>query len=161
MLEHIKLFGGIAGLISAVFLVWDRWARGRPLAGVTAKQVGRDAFTHIRINNPGPADVFIVGVRAEPPIYRIAREQSDEAIEEALNDDNADINLLLRQGEVRDLPIYFKLPKGAPSQRVRFLIYWRKTSSTWLPQFPIPIWTSTGYAERISAAVAAQRARIP
>ena len=33
MLEKIKLFGGIAGLITAAFLVWDRWQM-RSTAGV-------------------------------------------------------------------------------------------------------------------------------
>ena len=48
-------------------------------------------------------------------------------------------NVLLRPGKTHDLGI-IKFPKkldepqDAPSRQVCFLIYWRKTSSTWLPQ---------------------------
>jgi hypothetical protein len=138
MLEAFKLAGAIVAFVTAFFTVWDRLARGRPLAWVTAKKVGATPFEYIRIKNPGPADVLILGVRARPPIYGVTREK----------------NVLLH-GEACDLPIVanrVKLPKNAPSQRVCFVIYWRKTSSSWLRQFPVVIWTSTGDIERISAA---------
>jgi hypothetical protein len=35
------------------------------------------------------------------------------------------------------------------SQRVRFSVYWRKTGSTWLPQFAVVIHTSTHDIQRI------------
>src|SRR5262245_51330675 len=157
MLETIKLVGAIVGLATGVFTVWDRWVRGRPLAWVTAKQAGANAFTYIRIENPGPADVFIVGVRAHPPIYRVARDHREEAIGDAM--DNVDVNVLLRQGEVYDLPIfqYPDRPKEASSQSVRLAVSWRKTSSTWLWQFPVRVFTSTDDIQRIKAAVAARR----
>jgi hypothetical protein len=40
MLEALKLVGAIAGLLTTAFVIWDRWARGRPLAWVTAKKLG-------------------------------------------------------------------------------------------------------------------------
>ena len=66
MLEAIQLVGAIAGLVTTAFVIWDRWARGRPLAWVTAKKLGANPYKYIRIKNPGPADVFILGVRAHP-----------------------------------------------------------------------------------------------
>jgi hypothetical protein len=154
MLEAFKLAGAIVAFVTAFFTVWDRLARGRPLAWVTAKKIGAGSFEFIRIKNPGPADVLILGVRARPPIYGVTRDHSSEAILEALSFNN-DVKNVLLQGEGCDLPIVpnrVKLPKNAPSQRVRFIIYWRKTSSSWLRQFPVVIWTSTGDIERISAA---------
>jgi len=62
MLEAIKLVGAIAGLLTARFVIWDRWARGRPLAWVTGKKLGVNPYEYVRIKNPGPADVFILGV---------------------------------------------------------------------------------------------------
>jgi hypothetical protein len=64
MVEAIKLIGAIVGLVTGIFTAWDRWARGRPLAWVTAKKLGVNPYKYIRIKNPGPADVFIRGVRA-------------------------------------------------------------------------------------------------
>jgi hypothetical protein len=42
-----------------------------------------------------------------------------------------------------------------------FLIYWRKTSSTWLRQVPVTVRTSTRDIESIAAAVSAQRSDVP
>jgi hypothetical protein len=62
MLE-VKLVGAIAGLLTTAFVIWDCWARGRPLAWLTAKKLGVNPYKYIRIKNPGPADVFILAVK--------------------------------------------------------------------------------------------------
>jgi hypothetical protein len=164
MLETIKTIGAYAGLVTAAFVVWDRWARGRPLAWVTAKKFGANSFKYIRLQNPGPADVFIMGVRADPPIYGIARDHSEKAIAEAVVE--IDVNVLLWQGETYDLPIFelpkpVDAPKDARPQPVRFVIYWYKTSSSWLRQVPVTVRSSTRDIESIAAALAAQRSGVP
>jgi hypothetical protein len=40
-------------------------------------------------------------------------------------------------------------------QPIRFVIYWRKTSSSWLRQVPVVIWTSMDDVERIANAATA------
>lgn len=160
MLEAVKLVGAIAGLLTTAFVLWDRWAHGRPLAWVTAKKLGVNPYEYIRIKNPGPADVFILGVRAYPSrVYGIAKDHEPGSIMRAQI--NIDVNVLLTQGEVCDLPI-IKLPKpvvedepNATDQPVRFLIYWRKTSSSYLRQAPVVILTSTRDIERIADAATA------
>jgi hypothetical protein len=87
----------------------------------------------MRIKNPGPADVFILAVRAYPPkVYAIAKDHSTEAIVDAASF-NVDVNVVWWQGEERDLPIV-KVSKpdqrNTADQPVRFVIYWRKTSSS-------------------------------
>jgi hypothetical protein len=158
MLEAIKLVGAIVGFATGVFTVWDRWARGRPLAWVTATKLGANPYKYIRIKNPGPADVFILAVRAYPSkVYSIAKDHSTEAIVGAASF-NVDVNVVLWQGEERDLPI---IDVSKPDQRntadrpVRFVIYWRKTSSSWLRQVPVVVWTSTRDVERIANAATA------
>jgi hypothetical protein len=184
MLEEFKLAGGLAGIVSAVFLVVDRWLRGRPLAWVTAKKAvksGANSFSYLRIQNPGPADVFIKRVCAYPPIYGVLKDQLPDEVAKALDalDEgdvkamaDIDVNVLLWQGQTYDLPIFeFPKPVKAPNQSdaaevpqdqpVRFVIYWRKTSSTWLRQVPVRIFTSTRDIESIAAAVATQQDRVP
>ena len=132
MLEAIKLVGAIFGLLTTAFVIWDRWARGRPLAWVTIKKWRVNPLEYIRIKNPGPSDVFILAVRAQPPIYGITRDRSSQAIADALSF-NVDVNVLLLGGEEYDLPIIpnrVSFPKDAPPRSVRFVIYWRKTSSS-------------------------------
>jgi hypothetical protein len=153
MLEEIKLVGGIAGLATAAFTIWDRWARGRPLAWPTIKTFGVNPFKFIRIKNPGP--------RAYPAgIYGVAKNDSSDAILQATVPQIfgvADLHALLRRDAEYDLPIYYlsktkmDLEGNLPSRRVCFLIFWRKTSSTWLPQFPVWIMTSTRDLDHMAA----------
>jgi hypothetical protein len=158
MLEEIKLFGGIAGLITAAFLVWDRWTRGRPLAWVTATRRFGTLAEYICIINPGRSDLFIREVRVYPRtagvLYGVAKDHSEKAVVSTLY--STEVNALLRAGAEKYLPI-IPLPTnpGAPPKVpwvVCFLIFWRKTSSTWLPQLPAVVVTTTRYIERISAA---------
>jgi hypothetical protein len=157
MLETIKLIGAIAGLLTAAFVIWDRWARGRPLAWVTAtKRFAGSLDDYICIKNPGHSDVFIRKVRVYPRrLYGVATGTSAKAIASSLYLSEGELNVLLRSGAEEYLPIIEfpeNKPKDAPSRWVCFLISWRKTSSTWLPQLPIPIITSTHDIERITAA---------
>jgi hypothetical protein len=160
MLEAIKLVGAIAGLLTTAFVIWDRWARGRPLASVTAARwLSGDPRPYLCIKNSGPSHVFILGVRVHPkapPIYGVAKDHSEKAVfSSALYGD--DVNVLLPPGKEHSLPI-IELPKNidAPidttGRRILFLIYWRKTSSMWLPQIPVWNWTSTDDIKRIAAA---------
>jgi hypothetical protein len=132
--------------------------RGRPLAWVTAKKLvvgASSSYEYIRLQNPGPVGVFIKRVRAYPPIYGIAKDHSAGAITRAVV--KFDVNVLLGPSDTHDLVIVplrdpSKVPKDEPSRWVCFLIYWRKTSSSWLPQVPVPVMTSTHDIQRIAAA---------
>lgn len=158
--EAIKLFGGLAGLVSAAFLIWDRWARGRPLAWVTAKEYWASRYQYIRIQNPGPADLFIRKVRAYPPIYSFAKDHKAESIAAATI--GVDVHVLLAAGETHDLvliprdietpdiPVF--VPRDPDSRRVSFYIHWRKTSSSWLWQIPVTVRSSARDIEQIAAA---------
>ncbi len=152
MLEAITLIGAIVGLATGVFTFWDRLARGRPLAWltVTIRTGGTPADPGVRIKNPGPTDLLIQGVRPHPAdIYSVAKDHSIKATMTALD---ADVNLLLRPGQEHVLAIVDRRVAAAQkdaSQRVRFSIYWCKTSSTWLPQFPVVIHSSTHDIQRI------------
>ena len=102
-----------------------------------------------RIKNPGPGDLLILEVRVDPPIYTVTKDRSVRATLNASA--KRDWHVLLRAGETCDLPIY---PQAdvSKNQRVRFFIYWRKTSSPLLPQVRVRHSTSTDYIQRIAAA---------
>lgn len=155
MLEMIKLVGSFAGLVSAAFLFWDRWVRGRPLAWVTAKKLGAASYEYIRVVNPGPGGVFIRRIDVSPPIYGIAKDHSAGAIAGTLGDE--DVHVFLEPGKTHDLVLIdrrnqLEVPNDAPPQRVYIFIRWRKTSSSWLRQFPVRVVTSTDVIRDIAAA---------
>jgi hypothetical protein len=163
MLEGFKLAGAIVAFVTALFTVWDRWARGRPLAWVTARERWGNPEDYICIKNPGHSDVFIREVRVYPQaarkLYGVAKGHSAKSILSSLRDE---VNVLLRSGDEEYLPIIPLLdePTVTPPRWVCFLVYWRKTSSTWLPQVPVPVITSTHDIQRIAAA-ATRRAGVP
>jgi hypothetical protein len=130
--------GAMVGFVTGIFTLWDRCLRGRPVAWltVTIRTGGTPADPGIRIKNPGPTDLFIQGVRPHPAgIYGVAKDHSIRAKMTAVD---ADLNLLLSPGQEHEFAILDRRPaQKNVSQRVRFSIYWRKTSSTWLPQFPV------------------------
>jgi hypothetical protein len=157
MLEIFQLMGAIVAFAAGAFLVWDRWARGRPLVVPTIKLAGVNPYKYIRIKNPGPGDVFVLGVRAYPPgIYGIAKDHSTDAILQATTPKIygvADLQVLLPPGEKCDLPIIdLRKNEDAPSRRVRFVISWRKTSSSWLWQVPAGFTIATRDLARMAAA---------
>jgi hypothetical protein len=102
---------------------------------------------YIRISNPGPTDVLIQSVRVRPAIYGVAKDHSAKGRKAFF--ESVDLNLLLRSGKEHDLPI---IERENVSRRVCFFIYWRKTSSSYLWQFPVVIMTSTHDIQRIAAA---------
>jgi hypothetical protein len=170
MLETIKTVGSFAGLATLAFTIWDRWARGRPLAWPTIKTFQGAPFKRIRIKNPGHGDVLVLGVRAYPAgIYGVARTDANDAILQATVPQIfgvANLHVLLGRDAEYDLPIYYlsknktDLEGKDPSRRICFLIFWRKTSSSWLPQVPVWIMTSTRDLDRMAAA-AEQAEQIP
>jgi hypothetical protein len=152
----IKIVGSI------VEPVIGRLGRGRPQAEVIAKPIlGVRPYEYIHIQNLGSGSVLIQGVQARPPgIYGVARDHSPGAITRAQV--NIDTKVLLRPGETCDLPIVplrdpTNVPKDEKPLPVRFVIYWRKTSSSRLPQIPVMIRTSTQDIKDIAAAAASQR----
>jgi hypothetical protein len=170
MLETIKTVGSFAGLISAAFLIWDRWVRGRPLVGPKIKLAGVNPFKYIRIENPGPGEVFVQGVRAYqiadqlgdlPPIvpsriYAIAKDHSHEEVLQATVPELygvGELQFLLRAGGKCDLPIIEpREPKtDPPSKVVLFVVSWRKTNSA-LWQVPLWFTISTRGFDRMAAA---------
>jgi hypothetical protein len=103
--------------------------------------------------------VFIGQVRVCPrsagSYYGVAKDRSLTAISSSLS--KTAVNVLLRPVAEQSLPI-ITLPKSldAPPpikpRWVFFLVYWCKTSSSWLPQVPVLVMTSADDIERISAA---------
>jgi hypothetical protein len=165
VLEIIKTVGSYAGLVSGLFLIWDRLLRGRPLAelSATARIGGTPADPCIRITNLGPTALLIRSTRVLPTgIYAVAKNRDIKSISAALGDTTVEganvLNLLLRPGQEHDLaiidgPLKGEDARGNISRRVCFCIYWSKNSSTWLPQLPVFIFTSIASIQRIAAAI--------
>ena len=141
MIETIlKIVGSIVGPAISPFV------RGAPEAQLSIEKFGVNPYTYIHVKNPGPGNIFIQEVSVDPPIYGVAKDSSAEGIVDASHGVSASV--YLRPGEERYLPILDRrnrlgISKDGPSKTVRFAIYWRKASSTWLWRRPVWILTSS------------------
>ena len=94
-----------------------------------------------------------------PRIYGLAKDHSAGAIAGTVVGE--DVHVFLEPSQTHNLVLVdqrnqLEAPDDAPSQRLCMFIRWRKTSSSWLPQVPVVVATSTHDIERIAAAAIAK-----
>jgi hypothetical protein len=140
MIDALIKFGAIVGLATGAFTVWDRLLRWRPIAYIIATNPGS---TYIRIKNIGQVAVIVWHIQAYPSTFKIATDHSVHAIVSGVID-RLPPSVVNPQRE-RDFLFFMHPtpPDDSPKQRVLFVIHWRKASSTWLPQIPIFLFTTT------------------
>ena len=150
MIEQIKLVGSIVGLLVGVFTAWDRLIRGRPLASLTMTGSPSNPYSFIRIKNISPIDILIIDVVAYPRRFKIAKNDSTFGIGKSLVG-NALVHLI-SPNERNDFPFFAQpsISEDEPSQRIYVFVFWRKSNSTWIPQVPKIIFTSTTDLNRMA-----------
>ncbi|BAU92456.1 hypothetical protein MPPM_3851 [Methylorubrum populi] len=157
LVESIKLVGGIAGLATAGFTLWDRAFRARswvePHIAISpiARPVGVpmvDGPICLRIHNPGSRTIGIGAVQ-----FRGVREGSM-----ALSDDvgrNAHPRRLLPigPGEMRVFEMTWvdQEPGEAPERPIWITVSWRPLTAL-LPSPPLRLRTSIGTLTRLQEA---------
>lgn len=81
VVEGIKLFGGIAGLATAAFTIWDRAFRDRPQVWVTADPIFESGqrYLYVVVRNPAPVQIRVTSISVAPNLFVIWRDHSLEA----------------------------------------------------------------------------------
>jgi hypothetical protein len=138
MTSALTTFGSLVGLATGVFTVWDRWARWRPIAYIAKTKDGGGPC--IRIKNLGPMDIIIQRIKSRPSNFGIAKDKGTSVKEVADAMSGKLEPTAIAPQETHDFFFWERRDVDAPRTRtVWFSIYWRKASSTWLPQIPIVI----------------------
>ena len=65
LLAIFTFFGAFVGYLTGIFTLWDRLARGRPIACLA---FGPDDAL-LRISNPGDYSIFILSVTSTPSVF--------------------------------------------------------------------------------------------
>lgn len=145
--------GGVVGLISAGLVWLDRYHKGRPVVSLTTKREHDRNKIYLRINNTTPYDIAVLGNKVtrgwrfgSSKVYFLTDGTSARAIIEAQR--GKPPRFMLRPDEERELPINATVVNNVALEvsqpgRVDFWIQWRRGNATWLPQFPLPVCTST------------------
>jgi hypothetical protein len=122
------------GLLSSIFLFWDRFLAARPVVSIAVES---KSHRYLRCKNATKYDIMIKRIRTIPKTVFVAREYSIIAITDGLlipPDAAYDFPLIVRRGELLD--------DNAPRSRFMIIVSWRSSRSTWLPRWPVFIWSS-------------------
>lgn len=69
IIEGVKFVGGLGGLASSAFLIYDRILRNQPIAFL----LPADFKTNLRITNVAPETIIIDEIVIDPPVLRVAK----------------------------------------------------------------------------------------
>jgi len=129
------------GLLSDIFLVWHRFLAARPVVSIAVES---KSHRYLRCKNVTKCDIMIKRIRTIPKTVFVAHDYSLIAITDNLigvpftalipPDATYDFPLIVRRGELLD--------DNAPRSRFIIIVSWRSTRSTWLPRWPVFIWSS-------------------
>ena len=143
-IQTISFVGSLIGIATGIFVLFDRVLRSRPLAFIVLKGNRHNPLHYIRVKNVGPIDVIIFDIEANPRSFEISTDHSVRGIANAIV--NKPSFAILAPGIEQDFP-FFRNPKREGEKeyvgRIRFSVYWRKSSSTWIPQAPVYVFAST------------------
>jgi hypothetical protein len=147
LLAVFTFVGALAGLLTGIFTLWDRYARGRPIACVAFGP--KDVL--LRISNPGDYSIFILSAETIPDVFFLS---SGTSIRSIIRDQLSDITYcpIEPKGTVEFvIADRFKGDKklSLTDQSVCFRVIWRRGSTTWLPQIPVTVRTKTSTVNKI------------
>ena len=140
--ELFKTLGAWVGLLSGLFLLYDRYAKGRPVASLTVKYGETRNIACIRITNIGDYDIAVINATVRPEVYYLTEDLEVRTLLEGTTGQRP--SFMLKPRQEKELMIASHSTNGiARAQSVTFCISWRRCNATWLPQMPVYVRTST------------------
>jgi hypothetical protein len=148
-LAAFTFFGALVGFLTGIFTLWDRYARGRPIAFLV---FGGGVGARLVVSNPGDYSVFILSAKVTPNVFFLSRGPDLRTIfEDQISD--AIAYCPIDPKESTEFPIVDRykdgIQLGLKDQRVRFSVSWRRGSTTWLPQIPLNVRTKTSTVNKM------------
>jgi hypothetical protein len=131
--------GSIGGLVTVVFLIVDRFLKGRPSISIEVEPHGHRYLT---ISTQPGVGVGISAFRSRADVYRVSK---DGEISSLLRAQIANVFVATIPGGTTAKFFLIALPDGKPRERplanryrwTPIWLSWRKASSLWLPQIPV------------------------
>ncbi|SDO51636.1 hypothetical protein SAMN05216360_12522 [Methylobacterium phyllostachyos] len=159
--EAVKFWGGLAGIGTAAFTLWDRAVRSRPWvephitlsAGFPLGMAEIDTPPHLRVHNPSRRTI---GIRT---VVFHGRGIPRLALTEDVGRDVHPKRLLpIGAGKSRLFEVMWVVEPGQDAEATVWIVIWWRPLAAVLPRVPILLRTSVGTLIRLQDAEA-QRAR--
>lgn len=134
LVEAVKLVGGIAGLGTAGFTIYDRLLKSRPLISIFAAEGLGQGEAYLRIKNRSDFDIVLSAIDVDSPARVILHEDTRSIVESALGIEQ---HRALAPGETLYLRIAFPDEINGlleqSGQEFNFRVRWyRAAGPTWL-----------------------------
>jgi len=143
----IGVVGGLIGILGGGAAFYDRFYKGRPIASLTTRSlsVGRTELC-VRVKNTTSYDVVITGSTEKRGVYFLSEDSSTANIIRGQRGTTK--QFILKPDEEKELVIMSIFKDNIPIDVLKpgyiaFWIHWRRGNSTWLPQIPVPVCTTT------------------
>jgi hypothetical protein len=154
MTDLVTKIGAIVGLLTGIYTLWDRLFRARPIAYVHVRGPTGTPLRYLRIANTDRADMQVIDVKCWPHIFVAAKDHSIRGIATAALG-HAPL-ALIAPNETWDFPLIVRPGADLAAFEARSLpfvlaVFWRRSSSPWLPQPPKLILLSGRDLRRLEA----------
>ena len=151
MIAWISYIGSFVGFSTGIFVVYDRLLAGRPMLAL--KRAGSREEGHSQVNllvrNPSSEDMLVEVMAASgngsPTIHLGCGPDSPAA----------PFEVLVASKEDRVFPLRFppEHDRANAASRVGFQVRWKRLRSTWLPQRPRSLRTTSGDLRELERAL--------
>jgi len=145
--------GAAVGFLTGAYTLFDRFMKGRPIAYLVASGPATNAVLSLRVKNVGQQDLMLRRLLSIPRLYEIAKNDSPLGIIEA---QFGSFMTVLPPGGQMDFPVFRSKSGRAGAVEswgpCAFVISWRRTTCTWLPQIPFCLFTSIYAIEQLKSA---------
>lgn len=137
--EAVKFFGGIAGLGTAAFTIYDRLLKNRPILSICAAESFGQGEAYLRIRNRSDFDITLTSVETNCAATSSLHSDTRSIIEGVLGIEH---HRALAPGESAhlaiNLPHEFRESLERSEQDLRFYVRWhRAAGTTWLQGWPL------------------------
>jgi hypothetical protein len=146
MFETLRDIGGVVGLLGGLVVFYDRFFKNRPVASLTVREENDQRRVCIRVKNTTNYDIVVVGVRVRPLFYSLVQDEYTPVLKPGSFGEVH--HFILKPDESRAWMIMPRSLRNVslepPENRhVNFWVSWRRGNATWMPQVPVPVFTST------------------
>jgi len=150
--EFIKFVGGLAGLASAAFLIYDRLVKSRPLVVLHRQSFGVNGHAFLRLINPADDDLFILSVACQPRLLGVAIDNEVRGIADAIVSDATKNLIIPPEGEAQLPIIKLSGSEQQPNTQVKITVRWKRTKHVWPWPRRISLKTSRAFVDQIESA---------
>lgn len=155
LIETGRFIGGIGGIIAiptALFVVYDRVVRGRPIFAIHADgKIGGENRLFLRVKNVLDEDIVIEDWQIAPPLLGLSTDHSIRAIISA-QVQQIPRSIVLPMGSLTLLLIILGAATGRDNEEIEISAKWARTNKPWPFQRRITIKTTVARLKEWQAA---------